>query len=98
MCRRRAVALAAALVLAGAGSARADRPSAPDPAVDDDFLEFLGSVDYDSSQAEDGWWIDYLSRTDPGKAKPAGGVAPGNGAKPPVPAKPSPAGDAQKNG
>jgi hypothetical protein len=90
-----AAGLLALLVLAG--TARADRPdhaSKPDPTVDDDFLEFLGSIDSDSSPGE-GWWIDYLSRSDPGRTKPPGGNPP---PKPTVPARPGNPGDNQKSG
>lgn len=63
-------------------------PPAADPAVDDEFLEFLGSVDSDSSQPGDGWWINYLSRSDAGKARPPSTSAPpANEAKPPEPPK-----------
>jgi hypothetical protein len=37
------------------------KPAAPAPEVDDELLEFLGSVDADS---EDEDWLDYLSQTD----------------------------------
>jgi hypothetical protein len=80
------------IVLAiGCNVARADGPRRPHPPVDDEFLEFLGSVDSDSSQPEDYWWIDYLSKTDASKVnKPPASNAPAGGNKPPsVPAKPS---------
>lgn len=90
MPRSRVVAFLAVVVLTGMDSVRADSPPAPPPPVDDEFLEFLGSVDSDSSQPQDAWWIDYLSRSDAGKAKPPSGIAPAGGAKPPAPAKPAP--------
>lgn len=72
-------------------------PATPPPAVDDEFLEFLGSVDSDSSQPDDGWWIDYLSRSDAAKAKPPASPPPAGGAKPALPPKPNPPGN-QKDG
>jgi cell division septation protein DedD len=41
------------------------KPAAP--SADDEFLEFLGSVDEET----DGEWIDYLSKTDISKASKA---------------------------
>jgi hypothetical protein len=93
---RWAAGLLALIVLAG-GTAWADRPghaSKPEQPVDDDFLEFLGSVDSESSPGE-AWWIDYLSRSDPGRTKPPGGNPP---PKPTVPARPANPGDTQKSG
>ena len=68
--------LAFAVLTAGSGAVLADDPprKPSPPALDDELLEFLGSVDpsSDTVQADDGSWIEYLSQTDIGKvAKPA---------------------------
>jgi hypothetical protein len=79
--RRSRMMLAFAVLMAGwpmgppgAGIALADDTRKPaDPALDDELLEFLGSVDpaSDTVQPDDGTWIEYLSQTDIGKvAKP----------------------------
>jgi hypothetical protein len=68
--RRVPVLFAFAVLLAGSGSALADDDrKAADPALDDELLEFLGSVDpaSDAVQPDDGTWIEYLSQTDIGK-------------------------------
>lgn len=92
--------LAIVALTAGSGGVWADDPrnKPAEPALDDDLLEFLGSVDptSDSVQPDDGTWIEYLSQTDIGKvARPPGGptvVA----AKPVTPPpKPGPAGTKQ---
>lgn len=58
-------------------------PAPPPPAVDDDFLEFLGSVDAEPIRPEDLWLVDYWARP-PAKAPPPA-------AKPaPTAPKPSP--------
>jgi hypothetical protein len=64
----RGVVLVALLIGAGTGFA-ADPQQAPDQGLDDELLEFLGSVDQssDAGQPDDGSWIDYLSQTDIGK-------------------------------
>ena len=76
--RHSRLVLAFALLTAGAGVTLADdtrKPAAPDPSIDEELLEFLGSVDNaaDTAQPDDGTWIEYLSQTDIGKvaAKPA---------------------------
>jgi hypothetical protein len=85
--------LAVAVLTAGCGVGIADdntrKPA--DPVLDDELLEFLGSVDpaSDAAQPDDGTWIEYLSQTDIGKV-----AKPGNptviAAKPAAPApKPS---------
>lgn len=62
-----------------------------DPVLDDELLEFLGSVDpaSDTVQPDDGTWIEYLSQTDIGKVA----AKPGNptviAAKPPTPQSPT---------
>ena len=85
--------LAFAVLTAGSGAVVADDPprKPSPPALDDELLEFLGSVDpsSDTVQADDGSWIEYLSQTDIGKV-----AKPGNptvvAAKPATPApKPS---------
>jgi hypothetical protein len=53
--------LAGLAPLALADDAKPVAKTAAVPEVDDDLLEFLGSVDSDS---EDQDWIDYLSQTD----------------------------------
>jgi hypothetical protein len=90
--RRSRLVLAFAVLAAGSGVVLADDPHKPaTPALDDELLEFLGSVDpsSDTVQPDDGSWIEYLSQTDIGKV-----AKPGNptviAAKPAAPApKPS---------
>ena len=91
--RRSRLLLAFTVLTAGSGVGLADDPKkpAPAPVLDDELLEFLGSVDptSDSVQPDDGTWIEYLSQTDIGKV-----AKPGNptviAAKPAAPApKPS---------
>ena len=84
-------ALALVMLTAGPGVGWSDdtpkKPAAP--ALDDDILEFLGSVDpaSDTVQPDDGSWIDYLSQTDINRV-----AKPGNptvvAAKPPAPSAP----------
>jgi hypothetical protein len=91
--RRSRLVLAFAVLTAGSGAVLADDPphKPNPPALDDELLEFLGSVDpsSDKVQADDGSWIEYLSQTDIGKvAKPANPTV--IAAKPATPApKPS---------
>jgi hypothetical protein len=73
--RRSRLVLAFAVLTAGSGAVLADDPphQPSPPALDDELLEFLGSVDpsSDTVEADDGSWIEYLSQTDIGKvAKP----------------------------
>ncbi len=80
-------ALALAAVALGPGSSVADPPAKPaDP--DEEFLEFLGTVDSTAdanAPADDQSWIDYLSQTDIDKAAKKS-TAPGQpGAKGPAP-------------
>jgi hypothetical protein len=90
--RRSRLVLAFAVLTASSGAALADDPHKPNPpALDDELLEFLGSVDpsSDTVQPDDGSWVEYLSQTDIGKV-----AKPGNptviAAKPAAPApKPS---------
>lgn len=90
--RRSRLVLAFAVLAAGSGVVLADDPHKPvTPPLDDELLEFLGSVDpsSDTVQPDDGSWIEYLSQTDIGKV-----AKPGNptviAAKPAAPApKPS---------
>lgn len=88
--RRRHLLLAFAVLTAGSAIALADdNRKAADPALEDELLEFLGSVDppSESVQPDDGTWIDYLSQTDIGKVVKSPTVAE---AKPVAPApKPS---------
>jgi hypothetical protein len=107
--RRSRLVLAFALLMAVSGVALADdphKPAAPDPAIDDELLEFLGSVDNaaDTAQPDDGTWIDYLSHTDLGSHTDPGKVAakPDNPtviaakpATPPAEQKPSTSGEKQ---
>jgi hypothetical protein len=68
--RRVRLVLALAVLTAGSSITLADDASkAADPPLDDELLEFLGSVDpaSDSVQPDDGTWIEYLSQTDIGK-------------------------------
>ena len=91
--RRSRLVLAFAVLTAGSGAVLADDPprKPSPPALDDELLEFLGSVDpsSDTVHADDGSWIEYLSQTDIGKvAKPANPTV--IAAKPATPApKPS---------
>lgn len=89
--RRSRLVLAFAVLTVGAGSGivRAEDPPrkpAPAPVLDDELLEFLGSVDpaSDTAQPDDASWIEYLSQTDISKV-----TKPGNptviAAKPPAP-------------
>jgi hypothetical protein len=97
------VVLAVALLTAGSGVGLADdtrKPPAPTP--DDEFLEFLGSVDpaSDAAQPDDGTWIEYLSKTDINKvaAKPENPtVVAAKPAAPATPPKPSTPGPKQQN-
>jgi len=69
------LALAFAALTAGCGVGLADdAPKPADPVLDDDLLEFLGSVDpaSDTEQPDDGTWIEYLSQTDIGKVAKSG--------------------------
>jgi len=63
-------ALALAAIALGSGSIYADPPAKPaDP--DEEFLEFLGTVDSAAdanTSPDDQSWIDYLSQTDIDKA------------------------------
>ena len=99
--RRSGMVLAFALLTAGTGIALADDPrKSTDPALDDELLEFLGSVDpaSDSVQPDDGTWIEYLSQTDIGKvAKPNNPtvVAAKPATSPPPPPKQSAPGEKQ---
>ena len=84
---------AVAVLTAGPGFVLADDTRKPaDPALDDELLEFLGSVDpaSDTVQPDDGTWIEYLSQTDIGKVA----AKPGNptviAARPPTPQSPPP--------
>lgn len=95
--RRFRLVLALAVLTAGPTVGLADdTPKSADPVLDDELLEFLGSVDpaSDKVQPDDGTWIEYLSETDIGKV-----TKPGDptviAAKPAAPApKPStPGGD-----
>jgi hypothetical protein len=90
--RRSRLVLAFAVLAAGSGAVLADDPHKPNPpALDDELLEFLGSVDpsSDTVQPDDGTWVEYLSQTDIGKV-----AKPGNptviAAKPAAPAVPAP--------
>ena len=94
--RRFRLVLAFVVLTAGSGVGLADDTRKPAPPVlDDELLEFLGSVDpaSDTVQPDDGSWIEYLSQTDIGKV-----AKPGNptvvAAKPATPA-PKPSAPAQ---
>jgi hypothetical protein len=73
---RTRVVLACVVLSAGSGMGLADdtRNKPADPALDDELLEFLGSVDTvaDATRPDDGTWIEYLSEVDVSKvaAKP----------------------------
>jgi hypothetical protein len=73
--RRSRVMLAVAVLTAGYGVALAeDTHKSADPALDDELLEFLGSVDpaSDTVQPDDGTWLEYLSQIDIGKVAKSG--------------------------
>ncbi len=96
--------LAMAVLTAASGMSLADdsHKKPADPAIDDDLLEFLGSVDTaaDTGQPDDGTWMEYLSQTDPGKvaAKPANPtVVAAKPATPPPAQKPDSSGAKQQN-
>jgi hypothetical protein len=75
-------ALAAAAVALGSGPGRADPPAQTDD-PDEEFLEFLGTVDSTSdanASPDDQSWIDYLSQTDIDRAA-LGRAAQGQAAK-----------------
>ena len=87
--RRIQLVLTLAALALGLDAGRADDSSKPDdPALDEELLEFLGSVDpsSDAAQSEDGSWIDYLSHTDIGKVVRPAAAPSGAEAKPPAPA------------
>lgn len=91
--RRSRLMLAIAVLTAGSSLVLADDTRKPaDPALDDELLEFLGSVDpaSDTVQPDDGTWIEYLSQTDIGKVanKPDNPTV--IAARPPAPATPPP--------
>lgn len=80
------VVLASAILTAGSGVGLADDTrKAPDPALDDELLEFLGSVD---TASDDATWVEYLSGTDIGRVS----ASPNNptvvAAKPAAPSQP----------
>ena len=84
------IAVVTAALAAGPGVGRAGvaPKRGADPPVDERLLEFLGSVDSstDSSQPDDGGWLQFLSQFNIGKAaKPV--QAPQ--APPPKPASPA---------
>lgn len=85
-------ALALAAVALGPGSSFADPPAKPaDP--DEEFLEFLGTVDSTAdanTPADDQSWIDYLSQTDIDKAAKKASAPGQPGAKGPAPAAQAP--------
>ncbi len=80
-------ALALAAVALGSGSVCADPPAKPaDP--DEEFLEFLGTVDSTAdanTSPDDQSWIDYLSQTDIDKAAKKAKAPGPPGAKGPAP-------------
>lgn len=90
--RRIGIAVVTAALAAGWGIGRASDPpkQSAEPPVDQGLLEFLGSVDpsADSTQADDGSWLAYLSQINIGK------VAKASQAPPPAPVQPKPAGSA----
>ena len=64
---RRVRLLMTLAVLTPGGISFAGPPPPADPATDAELLEFLGSVDSGADSqaaADDGSWIDYLSKTD----------------------------------
>ena len=85
-----------ALVLWGGAWAAPPPAPPPPPSVDDEFLEFLGSVDGDSVQPEDLWLVDYWTKPGTGKAPPH--PAPPGAAKPAPAPKPGPPAGTQNNG
>ncbi len=81
-------AIAVLTVSSGVGFAD-DARKASDPPLDDELLEFLGSVD---TASDDGEWIEYLSETDINKvtAKPDNPTV--VAAKPAAPSQPEKSG------
>jgi hypothetical protein len=81
-------ALALAAIALGSGVGFADPPAKP-PDPDEEFLEFLGTVDSTAdanTPADDQSWIDYLSRTDIDKAAKKAAPGPPGTKAPPAPA------------
>jgi hypothetical protein len=86
---RTVLAIMVLMASSGVGFADDTRKAPPDPALDDELLEFLGSVD---TASDDATWIEYLSETDIGKvaAKPDNPtVVAAKPAAPGAPPKPS---------
>ena len=85
--RRVWTAVALAAIAMGSGASFGDPPKKPpDPPPDEDFLEFLGSVDSTADangQPDDESWIEYLSQTDIDKAAKKAPAPVGSDAKPP---------------
>ncbi|HET9783911.1 MAG TPA: hypothetical protein VFP94_03010 [Terriglobales bacterium] len=82
------VAVITAALAAGAGAGHAGGPPQPgaDPPVDEELLEFLGSVDSpadSTQQSGDEGWLAYLSHVDFGKVAKS--------SQAPAPAQPKPA-------
>ncbi len=86
-----ALALAAAALTSGVGFA--DPPVKP-PDPDEEFLEFLGTVDSTAdanTPADDQSWIDYLSRTDIDRAAQGKAAKKAEPGQPGTKAPPAPA-------
>jgi hypothetical protein len=100
MLNRRVRLLLTLAALTPAGGSLAVPPPPPNPATDADLLEFLGSVDSGADSqaaADDGSWIDYLSKTDISKVAKA--ADPNDASRPKQPAanNPPPAAGDPKN-
>ncbi len=93
--------LTVVVLTVGSGAGVADDTHKPaDPVLDDELLEFLGSVDpsSDTVQPDDGTWIEYLSQTDIGKVAQPGNptvIAAGRDSPKPAPPPPPPKSGAQ---
>ena len=99
MLNRRVRLLLTLAALTPAGGSFAVPPPPANPATDADLLEFLGSVDSGADSqaaADDGSWIDYLSKTDISKVAKA--ADPNDASRPKQPAaNPPPAAGDPKN-
>ena len=93
--RRIGIAVVTAALAAGSGVGVAGDPPkhGADPPVDQGLLEFLGSVDPppDSTQPDDGSWLNFLAQIDIGKAAKTSQA-------PQAPAQPKPASSAPGTG
>jgi len=93
---RSVLAVVLLTALSGVGLADDARNKPEEPPLDDELLEFLGSVD--TVAQDDGTWSEHLSQTDIGKgaAKPANPAPAPTGKPTVIAAKPATAPPAQQ--